>query len=84
MKIKEIAEKVQENNATKLEKMNKAKIAFIIREALSEIKKEIINEETDMTSVSSFGFFKQKTMQKEDGEDTIIKKRIIFQPAKNK
>jgi len=84
MKTLELAEKIKKENEEKLGNMNEKKIAFILRKALEEIRKEIEETNEEQVMVANLGKFNIRMVEKEvEGEQKSIK-RIIFHSGKKK
>lgn len=84
MKTIELAEKIKHENEELLGKMNEKKIAFIVRKALEEIKKQIEETDDSRVVVQGLGAFNVRMVEKEvEGEQEIIK-RVLFRSAKEK
>ena len=84
MKILELAQKIKDSNEEKLGKINEKRIAFIIRESLAQIKKEIEKNENESIRILGLGNFKTKIIEQDKDGNKILKKRIIFNPAKER
>lgn len=81
MKPKELAQKIQRDNAESLGKMSEGRIAFIIRKAFEEIKREIEDADKEKVNIPGLGSFRIRMHEKEKGGHKETIKRIFFKPA---
>lgn len=84
MKLSELVGEIAKNNPKSLAGVSEKKAAAIVRAAFEYIAETVANSTDEVVKIPGLGQFRARQVEREVDGETVVKRQVIFRPAKPK